>query len=205
MRACGSDADTEGRRCRALRTDAVRNRTRILDAAQEMFVEQGLQAPLDEIARRAGVGNATLYRHFSGREALLAEVLERAATAGADAAEEATAQENDPFAALSRFVQAAVRQRLASLCCLSGEPAGVRPELVRHKERLAHAAQLLLTHAQQAGRVRTDVSLEELMTAVTQLSRPLPGTSWSVTDQFSPRICSCISTAFSSETRSLTR
>ncbi|WP_405812618.1 hypothetical protein OG241_50235 [Streptomyces sp. NBC_01390] len=51
-----------------------------------------------------------------------------------------------------------------------------------------HAAQLLLTRAQQTGQVRTDVSLEELMTAVTQLSRPLPGISWSATDQLSARI-----------------
>ncbi|NGO43061.1 TetR/AcrR family transcriptional regulator [Streptomyces ureilyticus] len=188
MRACESDADAKGRRCRGPRTDAARNRTRILDAAQEMFVEQGPQAPLDEIARRAGVGNATRYRHFSGRHALLAEVIERVTMACADAAGEAAAQEDDPFAALSRFVQAAARQRLACLCCLSDELAGVRPELTRQKDRLVHATQLLLTRAQQAGQVRTDVSLEELMTAVTQRSRPLPGTNWSATDQFRPRI-----------------
>jgi AcrR family transcriptional regulator len=188
MRTCGSDADTEGRRCRGLRTDAARNRARILDAAQEMFVEQGPQAPLDEIARRAGVGNATLYRHFSGREALLAEVLERVAVACAEAAGDAAAREDDPFAALSRFLQAAARQRVASLCCLSGELASVRPELTRQKDRLVHSAQLLLTRAQQAGQVRSDVCLEELMAAVTQLSRPLPGTKWSAVDQFSPRI-----------------
>ncbi|MDX3244602.1 hypothetical protein PV408_22935 [Streptomyces sp. ME18-1-4] len=51
-----------------------------------------------------------------------------------------------------------------------------------------HSAQMLLTRAQQAGQVRSDVCLEELMAAVTQLSRPLPGTRWSAVDQFSPRI-----------------
>ncbi len=186
--ACGSDADTEGWRCRGLRSDAVRNRTRILDAAQDMFAERGPEVVMDEIARRAGVGNATLYRHFSGRDALLTAVIERVATVGADAAEEAATQQDDPFTVLSRFVRAAARHRLASLCCLSGELAGNRPELVRQKDRLLHAAQLLLTRAQQAGRVRTDVSVEELMTALTQLGRPLPGVSWPATDQCSQRI-----------------
>ncbi|WP_217563397.1 helix-turn-helix domain-containing protein, partial [Paenibacillus sp. GbtcB18] len=65
--ACGSGADTGGWRCRGRRSDAVRNRTRILDAAQDMFAERGPEVVMDEIARRAGVGNATLYRHFSGR------------------------------------------------------------------------------------------------------------------------------------------
>ncbi|MEU3855356.1 helix-turn-helix domain-containing protein [Streptomyces sp. NPDC029554] len=171
-----------------MRADAVRNRTRILDAAQEVFVEQGTQAPLYEIARRAGVGNATLYRHFPTRDVLVAEVLERVAMACTEAAEEAAAEEDDPFAALSRFLQAATRQRLASLGCLSEELVDERPQLIEQKDRLLHAAQALLTRAQHAGQARADVSLEELMTAVTQLSRPLPGTSWCTTDQVSLRI-----------------
>ncbi|MFF1676174.1 TetR/AcrR family transcriptional regulator [Streptomyces sp. NPDC058256] len=180
--------DTGARRCRGRRTDAVRNRAGILSAAQEMFVEQGLEAPLDEIARRAGVGNATLYRHFPGRDALLAEVVERIAVIAADAAEEVAVQEGDPFVALSHFVQTVARERLAALCCLSEELVRVRPELAQQKDRLVHSAQLLLTRAQQTGQVRTDVSLEEIIVAVAQLSRPMPGVSWSATDQFSPRL-----------------
>ncbi|MGW0901851.1 TetR/AcrR family transcriptional regulator, partial [Streptomyces goshikiensis] len=57
------------------RADAVRNRERILVAAREMLVETGVEAPLDEIARRAGVGNATLYRHFPDRAALVHHVV----------------------------------------------------------------------------------------------------------------------------------
>ncbi|OLT00058.1 hypothetical protein BJF90_07045 [Pseudonocardia sp. CNS-004] len=54
----------------ALRSDARRNRQRLLDAAKVVMREHGLDASLGEIARRAGVGNATLYRHFPTREAL---------------------------------------------------------------------------------------------------------------------------------------
>ncbi|MEV8317888.1 helix-turn-helix domain-containing protein [Streptomyces sp. NPDC059900] len=168
--------------------DAARNRARILAAAQELFVEQGQKVSLDKIACRAGTGNATVYRHFPERDALLVEALERIAVAGADAAEEAAAQEDDPFAALSRFAQAVAHERLAALCCLSDELAAQCRELARQRDRLVHAAQCLLTRAQQADQVRADVSLEEFMRAIIQLSRPLPGVSWAATDQFSPRI-----------------
>src|SRR3954466_8573031 len=57
-----------------LRADAARNREAIVEAARAVFAEQGLDAPLDEIARRAGTGNATLYRRFPTREDLVAAV-----------------------------------------------------------------------------------------------------------------------------------
>src|SRR5690242_13428523 len=56
------------------RADASRNHERILIAARAVFVEHGLDASLDEVARRAGVGNATLYRHFGDREDLIRQV-----------------------------------------------------------------------------------------------------------------------------------
>ncbi|MCX4233269.1 TetR/AcrR family transcriptional regulator [Streptomyces ortus] len=166
----------------------MRNRTRILAAAQEVLVEQGWEAPLDEIARRAGVGNATLYRHFPVRDALLAEAIERIVVNVADAAEEVAAKDDDPCVALRHFLETAAHERLAALCCLSEEKAGVRPELARQKGRMMQAAQTLLNRAQQTQQVRADMSLEEIIMAVAQLGRPLPGTSWSATDQFGPRI-----------------
>ncbi|CAM5241463.1 hypothetical protein SGRIM128S_07982 [Streptomyces griseomycini] len=57
------------------RADALRNRERIVTAAREMFVEFGPDVPLDEVARRAGVGNATVYRNFPDRDALVREVV----------------------------------------------------------------------------------------------------------------------------------
>ena len=59
---------------RRLRADAERNRAALLDAAREVFAEHGLEAPLEEIALRAGVGIGTLYRHFPSREALIVEL-----------------------------------------------------------------------------------------------------------------------------------
>ncbi|MEV7144540.1 TetR/AcrR family transcriptional regulator [Streptomyces tauricus] len=157
-------------------------------AAQEVLVEQGWDTPLDEIARRAGVGNATLYRHFPAREALLTEAVEQIFANVADAAEEAAAKEDDPCVELRRFLQTAAHERLAALCCLSEEKVGAHPELAHQKHRMVDAAQQLLHRAQQAGQVRQDVSLEEIIMAIAQLGRPLPGTSWTATDQFGPRL-----------------
>ena len=60
---------------RALRVDALRNRERIVAAARDLFTEVGSQAPIDEVARRAGIGNATVYRHFPDRDALVLAVV----------------------------------------------------------------------------------------------------------------------------------
>lgn len=61
----------------SMRKDRLRNRDAILDSARRVFIEQGVLAPLDEIARRAGVGSATLYRHFPTRDELVFAAIER--------------------------------------------------------------------------------------------------------------------------------
>ncbi|OBG69819.1 TetR/AcrR family transcriptional regulator [Mycobacterium sp. E3339] len=61
---------------RPLRADAARNRARVLDVAYETFAAEGLSVPIDEVARRAGVGAGTVYRHFPTKEALFAAVIE---------------------------------------------------------------------------------------------------------------------------------
>src|SRR5260221_12985434 len=76
---------------RRLRADAARNRAAIVAAAREVFAEQGLQAPLEEIALRAGVGIATLYRRFPAREQLVAAALTEKVTQYAEAAADALA------------------------------------------------------------------------------------------------------------------
>ena len=66
---------TETTRARAPRADAQRNRDLILDTAEQHFAEHGVRGSLDAIAKRAGIGAGTLYRHFPTREALLAALL----------------------------------------------------------------------------------------------------------------------------------
>src|ERR1700716_3036406 len=100
---------------RRLRADRVRNAERIQRAAREVWAEQGPDAPLEEVARRAGVGIATLYRRFPDRgslmRAVVLEVLERVA----HEARLALAEEPDAFSALVRYMHRALDIRIAAV------------------------------------------------------------------------------------------
>src|SRR5713226_6134452 len=100
---------------RPLRADARDNRRRLLEAARDMFIERGPAAPLDEIARRAGTGIATLYRRFPARRALVREVVRDALQRTIDEARQATEEEPDPFRALARYMHRAVDVRTAAV------------------------------------------------------------------------------------------
>ncbi|MGW6796426.1 SbtR family transcriptional regulator [Streptomyces chartreusis] len=106
----------------------------------------------------------------------------------ADTAEEAAVRDDDPVLALCHLLQITAHKGLAASRCLSEAAVGARPELAQQKERMVSAAQLLLHRAQQRGQVRADLSLEEVISAVTQLGRPLPGASWAITERLSPRM-----------------
>jgi AcrR family transcriptional regulator len=175
-RVAESVDESTTRRGPRTRADALRNRELIVAAAREIFVEFGPEAPLDEIARRAGVGNATLYRHFADRGALIHEVLLSVVIRTADHAERFAVQETDPFTALRRFAHAAVDERVGALCAmLVGGIDKHDPIVKAHGERLECAVEGLMERARRAGRLRTDVTVGDLVVALSQLTRPLPG------------------------------
>lgn len=92
------------------RSDSVRNRGRLLDAAREVFAERGFAATLDDIARHAGLGTGTAYRHFPNKQALAGEILTEATAQIAADAHEALAID-DPWRGLEFFFeQSALRQ-----------------------------------------------------------------------------------------------
>src|SRR6266566_3882151 len=93
---------------RPLRRDAQRNRDAILAAARQVFCDHGLEAPLEEIARRAGVGIGTLYRRFPSRVELLDAVLADTVQAHVDAAEQALAM-NDPWDGFTYYLEETCR------------------------------------------------------------------------------------------------
>ncbi|EFL15718.1 TetR/AcrR family transcriptional regulator [Streptomyces sp. C] len=159
------------------RADAVRNRERILVAAREMFVEFGSEAPLDEIARRAGIGNATLYRHFPDRAALVHHVVLYVMDRVTALAEDALAEEPDAFAALCRFTHGAADERIGALCpMLAAGFDHEHPELLAARAALEAAVERLVDAGQSGGLLRPDIGVGDLMVALSQLSRPLPGT-----------------------------
>jgi AcrR family transcriptional regulator len=173
------------RRPSRMRADASRNRERIVTAAREALVESGPDVPMDDIARRAGVGNATLYRNFPDRRELFRtvtlSVLDRAAECG----EVALKEESDAFAALERFVHEVADERIgAQSALLSGVFDPDDPELAAARVHLAQVVETLLERARVRGQLRDDIAVGDLMVALCQLTRPLPGTACISIDQF---------------------
>ncbi|MFI1094605.1 TetR/AcrR family transcriptional regulator [Streptomyces sp. NPDC020917] len=168
-----------------LRADASRNRERIVAAATEALVEFGPDVPLDEVARRAGVGNATLYRHFSDRCELIRQVTLSVMARTAQRAEDALAEEPDAFAALYRFVFEAAEERIGALCPMLSEAFDhADPEVAGQVQRMESAINAIVDRAQRAGQLRPDIAVGDLMVALTQLTRPLPGTGCVSFDRF---------------------
>jgi AcrR family transcriptional regulator len=147
-----------------LRADAARNRDAIIAAARAVFAQHGLGAPLDEIARRAGVGNATLYRRFPTREELVQSALREPMTEYVAAAEEALA-DPDPWAGfrdyLLRLFQLQARDRgLADLLVTTTRTSD--GELERLRGTAFALTKQLIARAQDAGELRADFRHQDL-------------------------------------------
>jgi AcrR family transcriptional regulator len=161
---------------RALRADARGNRRRLLDAARDVFIERGPGASLEEIARRAGTGIATLYRRFPDRRTLIREVIVDALQRTADEARQAAGQEPDPFAALTRYMHRAIDVRTAAVIpALLGQISFDDEEITRARQAGPAAVQALVDAAHQAGALRPDVTSGDIGMLIVRLSRPLPG------------------------------
>jgi AcrR family transcriptional regulator len=163
-------------RQRRLRADARRNRELLLAAARDAFVAHGADAPLDDVARRAGVGIGTLYRHFPDRRTLLREVALDLLGHSADEAGAALAEEADAFGALARYMHRALDLRIAA----------VMPEVVgrvRMDDEALHAArrasieriERIIATAHADGTLRPDVASGDIGLLLVRLTRPLPG------------------------------
>ncbi|NIH85983.1 TetR/AcrR family transcriptional regulator [Amycolatopsis granulosa] len=147
-----------------LRADARRNRARVLAAAQEAFADEGPSVPLDEIARRAGVGAGTVYRHFPSKEMLFeAVVLDRIEWLAGQARDRLDAA--DPGGAFFEFFDVVAEQALLNkaLCDALGASTGT-PFAAAPDERSEFRAAFgdLLRRAQAAGAVRADVEPGDL-------------------------------------------
>lgn len=167
------------------RADALRNRERIVTAAREMFTEFGPDVPLDDIARRAGVGNATLYRNFPDRDALVREVVCSVMDRTTEAAEIALTESGDAFEALERFVHTAADERISALCPMIQSTFDQNhPDLEAARVRCEELVVELMNRAKAAGQLRTDVDSGDLLIVVAQLSRPPAGTACFQADRF---------------------
>jgi AcrR family transcriptional regulator len=155
-----------------LRADARRNYEALLAAADEMFTAHGPDVPLDEIARRAGVGNATLYRHFPDRRELLVAVCVGEVEALCALGDELRAAP-DAGQALVRWLRAYIKHVSAKHGLAAAFATGRREdsELVAACQAAVEAiGNSLLQSAQQQGAVRMDVGLPDIVTLVNAIA-----------------------------------
>ncbi|MFD3503547.1 TetR/AcrR family transcriptional regulator [Streptomyces sp. NPDC058678] len=164
------------------RRDARRSWELLVAAAHEVFTRQGLEAPLDVIARRAGVGNATLYRHFPTRAALIDAVFHDLLTDTMTAGEQARTA-SDAWAGLNAYLQAVFTTLAADrgtndlmTTRLEGVDA-LRAVHVHNRETV----ELLLRRGRDEGTVRADVTVEDVLFALAALGRAVPALTTATT------------------------
>ncbi|MFB4315522.1 TetR/AcrR family transcriptional regulator [Actinomadura sp. 21ATH] len=148
---------------RSLRSDARRNRARILAAAEQVFAAKGPAASTEEIARRAGVGVGTVFRHFPTKEALLQAILgDLAARLAADT--ESLARDGDPATAFFTFFTSMVERSTSTKTVIDLlAEADIPITLAKPVETLRRTIEDLLEGAQRAGSVRADVRSAEVI------------------------------------------
>ncbi|APY86693.1 TetR family transcriptional regulator [Streptomyces alfalfae] len=169
--AMGPQAGT-GPQARAQRADARRNYDRLLGEARAAFAEHGTGTSLEDVARRAGVGIGTLYRHFPNRHALMSAVWEDA-VCDLLARSHALLDDPHPCSALVTWLRAIVthageyRGLSSALMAASHDDTSA---LARCSRPMREAGAALLARAQEAGSVRPDVSISDLLQLTNAIS-----------------------------------
>jgi AcrR family transcriptional regulator len=170
---------------RPLRSDAERNRQRILSAAGTLFAERGLAATMDEIAARAGVGVGTVYRRYPEKELLIDALFEERMEELAGAGEQALAAE-DPWQGLVAYLEAAVAQQAGNrgLRDLLLSSTYGHDRVARARERLAPITTQLLERAQRDGQLRPDLAANDvpllylMLGAIVDYTRDVEPAAW---------------------------
>ena len=162
------------------RADAERNREQLIAAAKAAFAERGAEAPLEEIARRAGLGIGTLYRHFPTRDALLAAVYRHEVEQLAAAADRLLAEQT-PLAALEAWLgqlvdYLATKRVIAP--ALQASPGEGSAAYAAGGPAVGGAMQRVLEAALASGEMRADISPDDLMRLITGLAYGYDRPDW---------------------------
>lgn len=155
-----------------LRADARRNRAKVLAAAEAVFTAKGTNAPTEEVAKAAGVGVGTLFRHFPTKEALLEAVLQEHLRRFADEAAH-WAGADDPGSAFFAFLGASAARAATNHVYIDALAAAAAPEPKAGgvRDEIQGALSTLLARAQNVGTVRADVGVTELIALLVGTSR----------------------------------
>jgi AcrR family transcriptional regulator len=148
---------------RTLRVDAQRNHDRIIAAAHEAFAAEGYDVPIEEIARRAGVGPATIYRRFPTKERLLHAIFD-AGLAELELSIAAAAEIDDPLESILSGMRAVIEIQIANMVFLQVlDHAGIKPELKGElRRRVFEPLEQIFARAQASGQLRKDLAPTEL-------------------------------------------
>lgn len=166
-----------------LRRDAQRNREALRAAARDTFAEMGLNAPLDEIARRAAVGNATLYRHFPDRATLVESVFHDLLAEIRHKGEEARTNA-DAWTGLTGYLEGIfaglATNRAANDLMTTGIQGVASLDALHIHNR--ETIDILISRAQQQGTMRDDIVAEDLLFALAALGRVVPASAAVIPD-----------------------
>ena len=170
---------------RPLRADARRNRERILQSARAAFAESGADAQIDDVARHAGVGVGTVYRHFPTKQALLTELVRQTFRLFTGWAREALEAGGEPFALieglLRRIAETAAGDAGVQYALASSDAQAARSEAQAEQDELIAVIAELTGRARRAGTIRpgieaTDIAM--LICGVVSAMGPRPGFDW---------------------------
>ncbi|MFC8260844.1 TetR/AcrR family transcriptional regulator [Streptomyces sp. NPDC057291] len=161
-----------GSSARSKRKDARRNQQTLLDAAAAVFVTSGVEAPVRDIAAKAGVGMGTIYRHFPTRADLVIAVYRHQVDACAEAGPALLVTASTPHAALGRWIDLFVdflvtKHGLAA--AMQGDAAGFEALHAYFLERLLPVCTQLLDAAAASGEIRSDLDAYQLMRGIGNL------------------------------------
>jgi AcrR family transcriptional regulator len=168
-----------------LRADARRNRERILQSARAAFAESGADAQIDDVARHAGVGVGTVYRHFPTKQALLTELVRQTFRLFTGWAREAREAGGEPFALieglLRRIAETAAGDVGVQYALTSSAAQAARSEAQAEQDELIAVIAELIERARRAGTIRpgieaTDIAM--LICGVVSAMGPRPGFDW---------------------------
>jgi AcrR family transcriptional regulator len=150
-----------------MRSDALRNRQRILDAAREAFTEHGEDAQMDDIARRAGLGVGTLYRHFTTKEMLVGELIHVKLSEFAELVRRKAEEESDPWSAFEGGLRDQT-EVMARDAAHQRMPFAATPDAMRRAEpavrELREAWGGVIDRAKEAGVLRKDFEVDDIRT-----------------------------------------
>jgi AcrR family transcriptional regulator len=169
---------------RPLRADARRNRERILESARKVFAEYGADAQIDDVARQAGVGVGTVYRHFETKETLLVELRREKLRLFAARSREALEQDGEPFEVLEDLLRRNAKTTASDAAvqhALAGAGEKIWMQAQAEQQELAAVTGELIARARRAGTIRQDVEANDiamLMCGLCSTMGAKPGFDW---------------------------